>query len=138
MWCFVRWLVNSVFRWCGTLSDSSVFFSSPSSFRSPRSTSVPPHRPLAPTTGTIPPGTQLSPEYIRLDAKLSKTLSKQTTFTHKGLRDLERAAIDILYSIGSWAADWYVWSVVQHAKKASSEFFSLRFEDLGRWVSELS
>jgi hypothetical protein len=65
---------------------------------------------------------RLSPEYVRLDGQLSKTLSKQSTFTHKGLKDLERAAIDILYSIGPWACDWFVWSVVEHAKKASGEF----------------
>ncbi|RXW11418.1 hypothetical protein EST38_g14437, partial [Candolleomyces aberdarensis] len=70
-------------------------------------------------------GAALSAEYIRIDTQLSKTLSKQSTFTHKGLKDLERAANDILYSIGPWACDWFVWSVVEHAKKAAEKRYLL-------------
>lgn len=36
----------------------------------------------------------------------------------KGLRDFQRAADDILYDLGPWAADWYVWTVLERAKEA--------------------
>lgn len=61
-------------------------------------------------------------EYNRLDQKLSKVLVKQDTFTHKGLRDFERTAEAILVELGSWAADWYVWEVIQKAKKTADPF----------------
>ncbi|KAG7444682.1 P-loop containing nucleoside triphosphate hydrolase protein [Guyanagaster necrorhizus] len=59
-----------------------------------------------------------SSEYYRLDQKLSKTILKENTFTHKGLRDFERTAGDILSDLGAWAADWYVWTVLEQAKRA--------------------
>ncbi|SJK99468.1 uncharacterized protein ARMOST_02770 [Armillaria ostoyae] len=59
-----------------------------------------------------------SPEHRRLDQKLSKTIHKEGTFTHKGLRDFERTALDILFDLGAWAADWYVSTVLEQAKKA--------------------
>ncbi|KAK0470340.1 uncharacterized protein EV420DRAFT_107663 [Desarmillaria tabescens] len=59
-----------------------------------------------------------SPEHYRLDQKLSKTILKENTFTHKGLRDFLRTANDILSDLGAWAADWYVWMVLEQAKKA--------------------
>src|SRR5258708_36904279 len=51
-------------------------------------------------------------EYKRIDQKLSKVVSKEDSFTHKGLRDFQRAAEDICQDIGAWAADWFVWKVV--------------------------
>lgn len=36
-----------------------------------------------------------SPEYKRIDQKLSKVISKQNSFTHKGLVDFQHAARDI-------------------------------------------
>lgn len=61
-----------------------------------------------------------SPEYHRLDQKLSKTIANEGTFTHKGLRDFTRTASEILYDVGVWAASWYIWEVLQQAKKAIS------------------
>ncbi|KAE9404030.1 P-loop containing nucleoside triphosphate hydrolase protein [Gymnopus androsaceus JB14] len=66
----------------------------------------------------ITPGT---PEYYRLDQKLSKTIANEGTFTHKGLRDFVRTASEILYDVGVWAAEWYIWEVIQQAKKAGSD-----------------
>ncbi|KAI0771427.1 P-loop containing nucleoside triphosphate hydrolase protein [Irpex lacteus] len=43
----------------------------------------------------------------RVDQRLSKTLLKRDTFTHRGFRDLERTAIDLCTELGYWAADWY-------------------------------
>ncbi|EAU81005.1 hypothetical protein CC1G_03181 [Coprinopsis cinerea okayama7 len=63
-----------------------------------------------------------SPEWRRLDQRLSKTITKQDSFTHKGLADFHRAASDICFSIGAWAADWYVWTVVQKAKHAANPY----------------
>ncbi|KAH9482151.1 Dicer-like protein 2 [Psilocybe cubensis] len=63
-----------------------------------------------------------SAEYRRLDQKLSKVIEKENSFTHKGLRDMERAAQDICNDIGPWAADWFVWKVLQRAKQASNPY----------------
>ncbi|KIK50014.1 hypothetical protein GYMLUDRAFT_253347, partial [Collybiopsis luxurians FD-317 M1] len=63
------------------------------------------------------PGT---PEYVRLDQRLSKTIANEGTFTHKGLRDFVRAAREILSEVGVWATDWFVWEVIENAKKAAS------------------
>ncbi|KAF5377899.1 hypothetical protein D9615_006820 [Tricholomella constricta] len=61
-------------------------------------------------------------EYHRLDQKLSKVILKQDSFTHKGLRDFARTATVICEDVGSWAADWYVWEVIAHAKRAANPF----------------
>ncbi|KAH0578155.1 hypothetical protein H2248_004119 [Termitomyces sp. 'cryptogamus'] len=63
------------------------------------------------------PGTA---DYHRIDQKLSKVIQKEDSFTHKGLRDFERTAQAICQDLGSWAADWYVWEVIQHAKQAAN------------------
>ncbi|KAK0214136.1 hypothetical protein IW262DRAFT_1516191, partial [Armillaria fumosa] len=59
-----------------------------------------------------------SREHYRLDQKLSQAILKENTFTHKGLHDFERTASDILFDLGAWAADWYVFTVLEQAKKA--------------------
>ncbi|KAF9553265.1 P-loop containing nucleoside triphosphate hydrolase protein [Agrocybe pediades] len=61
-------------------------------------------------------------EYGRVDQKLSKVIQKENSFTHKGLRDFERAATDICHDLGPWAADWFVWSVIQRAKQAANPY----------------
>ena len=61
-------------------------------------------------------------EHHRLDQKLSKVILKQDSFTHKGLRDFERTARVILEDLGSWAADWYVWEVIQQAKSVANPY----------------
>ncbi|KAL6308377.1 P-loop containing nucleoside triphosphate hydrolase protein [Sparassis latifolia] len=63
---------------------------------------------------------QPGPERNSVDQKLSKTLSKEDTFTHRGLRDFERAAEEICMELGIWAADWYVAKVVEVAKVAAN------------------
>ena len=65
------------------------------------------------------PGT---PEYQKTDQKLSKVIQKESSFTHKGLRDFERAATDIRDDLGAWAADWFVWKVIERAKRAANPF----------------
>lgn len=61
-----------------------------------------------------------SAEYHRIDQKLSKVIQKEDSFTHKGLRDFQRTAEEICQDLGPWAADWYVWEVIQHAKRAAN------------------
>lgn len=61
-------------------------------------------------------------EYSRLDQKLSKTIQKESSFTHKGLRDFERSAREICLDLGPWAADWYVWQVIEQAKHAANPY----------------
>ncbi|CAA7270275.1 unnamed protein product [Cyclocybe aegerita] len=63
-----------------------------------------------------------SPEYRRIDQKLSKVIEKESSFTHKGLRDFERAASDICSDLGPWSADWFVWQVLERAKKAANPY----------------
>ncbi|KAJ3510188.1 hypothetical protein NLJ89_g4818 [Agrocybe chaxingu] len=63
-----------------------------------------------------------SPEYRRIDQKLSKVIEKESSFTHKGLRDFERAADDICNDLGPWSADWFIWQVIERAKKAANPY----------------
>ncbi|KAG6828118.1 hypothetical protein H0H92_009139 [Tricholoma furcatifolium] len=63
-----------------------------------------------------------SPEYHRIDQKLSKVILKEDSFTHRGLRDFQRTAEAILNDLGGWAADWYVWKVIEHAKRAANPY----------------
>ena len=66
----------------------------------------------------MPPG----PEKSRLDQKLSKTILKNNSYTHKGIKDLVSAAHDICYDLGPWAADWYIQRVVEFALKNASPY----------------
>ncbi|KAI0059577.1 P-loop containing nucleoside triphosphate hydrolase protein [Artomyces pyxidatus] len=61
------------------------------------------------------------PERTRLDQKLSKTINKRDTYTHKGLRDFLRAADEICMDLGSWAADWYIQTVLKQAQVADGD-----------------
>ncbi|KAF8428422.1 hypothetical protein L210DRAFT_3764899 [Boletus edulis BED1] len=65
-----------------------------------------------------PPG----PERTRLDQKLSKTILKTNSYTHKGIKDLYSAAHDICYDLGPWAADWYIQRVVEFALEDASPY----------------
>ncbi|KAI0074129.1 P-loop containing nucleoside triphosphate hydrolase protein [Panus rudis PR-1116 ss-1] len=58
----------------------------------------------------------------RIDQRLSKTIDKKDTFTHKGLRDFARTAADICWELGPWAADWYVAAVVEQGKTAATVY----------------
>lgn len=66
----------------------------------------------------LPPGSSRN----QLDQKLSKTLAKQDTSSHRGLREFLTAASAICVDIGPWAADWYVAKVIEKAKAASGPF----------------
>jgi len=66
----------------------------------------------------LPPGTHRN----QLDQKLSKTLAKEDTSTHRGLRDFLNAAAAICVDIGPWAADWYIAKVIEKAKAAGGPF----------------
>lgn len=63
-----------------------------------------------------------SPDYHRVDQRLSRVLDKRDSYTHKGLRDFLHAAEDICTDIGVWAADWYVSRVLEHALKGDDPF----------------
>ncbi|KAI0632375.1 P-loop containing nucleoside triphosphate hydrolase protein [Trametes polyzona] len=64
-------------------------------------------------------------DHRRLDQQLSKAVDKQDTFTHKGLRDFDRAAGEICAELGPWAADWYVAQVLERAKAAANPYNNL-------------
>lgn len=66
-----------------------------------------------------------TPEYNRLDQKLSKCIMKEDSFAHKGLRDFANTAKAILDDLGTWATDWYVWTVIEHAKRAANPFSNI-------------
>ena len=56
----------------------------------------------------------------RVDQRLSKTLHKEDTFSHKGLRDFGRTAEDICAELGPWAADWYIVSILELARQEAN------------------
>jgi len=62
------------------------------------------------------------PRRARIDQRLSKAIHKRDTFTHKGLRDFERAADEICSSLGEWAVDWYIQQVCKQAASAGATF----------------
>ncbi|KAH7885585.1 hypothetical protein F5I97DRAFT_2034434 [Phlebopus sp. FC_14] len=66
----------------------------------------------------LPPGAERS----RVDQKLSKTIRNQSSYTHKGLRDIASAAHAICYDLGPWAADWYLERVVKQALDSASPY----------------
>jgi hypothetical protein len=62
------------------------------------------------------------PRRNRVDQKLSSAIHKQSTFTHKGLRDFECAADEICTDLGEWAADWYIQQVFKQAAAQAAPF----------------
>ncbi|KAJ6531839.1 hypothetical protein B0H19DRAFT_1188825 [Mycena capillaripes] len=66
--------------------------------------------------------TRNTPEYTRLDQKLSKTLLNQSSYTHGGLRDVSNTAVAICHDIGPWAADWYICHVLDQARASINAF----------------
>ncbi|KAI0299668.1 hypothetical protein B0F90DRAFT_1727667 [Multifurca ochricompacta] len=67
------------------------------------------------------------PERDRIDQRLSRAINKQDTFTHKGLRDFERAADEICSDLGAWAADWYIQQVCEQAAGMGAVFSEFSF-----------
>ena len=67
------------------------------------------------------------PRRNRIDQRLSRAIDKQDSFTHKGLRDFERAADEICSDLGEWAADWYIHQVCKHATNAGGTFPEFAF-----------
>ncbi|KAH0826264.1 hypothetical protein J3R83DRAFT_5734 [Lanmaoa asiatica] len=66
----------------------------------------------------MPPGADRD----RLDQKLSKTILKNNSYTHKGIKDLFTTAHDICFDLGPWAADWYIQRVVEMALESASPY----------------
>jgi endoribonuclease Dicer len=71
-------------------------------------------------------------DYSRLDQKLSKVILKKSSFTHKGLHDFARCAGEICSDLGAWAADWYVWQVIEQAKRAANPYNNI----ISNWKNE--
>ena len=67
------------------------------------------------------------PKRNQLDQRLSRAIDKQDSFTHKGLRDFERAADEICSDLGEWAADWYIQQVCKYATNAGRTFPEFSF-----------
>jgi endoribonuclease Dicer len=67
------------------------------------------------------------PKRNRIDQRLSRVIDKHDSFTHKGLRDFERAADEICSDLGEWAADWYIHQVCKHATDAGRTFPEFAF-----------
>ena len=61
-------------------------------------------------------------DYHRIDQKLSKVIQKRNSFTHKGLQDFLRAAQDICADVGPWAADWFIYQVMEKARHAANPY----------------
>jgi endoribonuclease Dicer len=70
---------------------------------------------------------QQGPKRSRIDQRLSRVIDKQDTFTHKGLRDFERAADEICSDLGEWAADWYIEQVCKQMASAGGTFPEFSF-----------
>ncbi|KAF9222860.1 P-loop containing nucleoside triphosphate hydrolase protein [Gyrodon lividus] len=68
--------------------------------------------------GNMSPGQ----DRTRVDQKLSKTIQKKSSYTHKGLRDLLNTSHDICYDLGPWAADWYIHRVIEKALENASPY----------------
>ncbi|KAH7925160.1 P-loop containing nucleoside triphosphate hydrolase protein [Leucogyrophana mollusca] len=62
------------------------------------------------------------PDHLRIDQKLSKTIQKNNTYTHKGFKDLVNTASDIYFDLGRWAADWYIERVIAQAMDGASPY----------------
>ena len=67
----------------------------------------------------------LGPEKTRLDQKLSQTILKKNSYTHKGIKDLSTTAHDICFDLGPWAADWYIQRVVEVALENASPYSNI-------------
>ncbi|KAF7978649.1 hypothetical protein HWV62_45160 [Athelia sp. TMB] len=68
---------------------------------------------------------EAGPDRTRVDQRLSKCISKCDTYTHKGLKDFARAADEICTDVGTWAANWYVETVLEKAKDAATPYQNL-------------
>ena len=66
--------------------------------------------------------TRDTPDYHRIDQKLSKVIQKENSFSHKGLRDFLRAAQDICSDVGPWAADWFICQVMHKTRQAADPY----------------
>jgi endoribonuclease Dicer len=62
-----------------------------------------------------------SDEWHKVDQDLSKMVSKKNTWVHKGLRYLESTAREIRDDVGTWAADWYVQTFIEHTRRTVEE-----------------
>ncbi|OCB90323.1 hypothetical protein A7U60_g2499 [Sanghuangporus baumii] len=65
----------------------------------------------------------------RVDQRLSQAIEKGDTFVHKGMHDFLRTAKELCIDIGPWAADWYVYSVINKALRADADAVHSLFPD---------
>lgn len=72
--------------------------------------------------GKLARSTPGSTDYRKFDQRLSLVIDKKDSFTHKGLRDFANAAKDICSDLGEWAADWFVFKVIERAKQAANPY----------------
>ncbi|KAJ7756484.1 hypothetical protein DFH07DRAFT_820736 [Mycena maculata] len=63
-----------------------------------------------------------TPEYARLDQKLSKTILNKSSYTHSGLQHASSTAHLICTEMGPWAADWYICRVLEQAKASANPY----------------
>jgi endoribonuclease Dicer len=66
--------------------------------------------------------TKGTPDYHRIDQKLSKVVHKGNSFSHKDLHNFLRAAHDIYSDIGPRAADWFICKVMEKARQAADPY----------------
>jgi endoribonuclease Dicer len=57
-------------------------------------------------------------EWRKLDQELSSVISKKKTFVQKGLQYFESTAVEIRDDIGTWAADWYIQTFIEHTRRS--------------------
>lgn len=65
----------------------------------------------------------------RIDQRLSEAIVKKDTFVNKGMRDFLRTAKELCNDIGIWAADWYVYNVINKALRANADALHLLFAE---------
>jgi endoribonuclease Dicer len=66
-----------------------------------------------------------SAEWTRIDQRLSKTITREDSYTHKGLRDFLRAAEDICCDLGPWCADWFIEKIIHRAQASTGSYHSV-------------
>ncbi|KAJ7494794.1 hypothetical protein B0H11DRAFT_2156090 [Mycena galericulata] len=63
-----------------------------------------------------------TPEYRRLDQKLSKTILNKSTYTHSALQHVSGTASHLLSDMGPWAADWYIFKALEQGKANANPY----------------
>ncbi|KAJ7170731.1 hypothetical protein C8R43DRAFT_1094448 [Mycena crocata] len=61
-------------------------------------------------------------DYTRVDQELSKAILNKSTYTRAALQHVSSAAEEICSDIGPWAADWYLYQVLEQAKTSTNSY----------------